>query len=166
MALTTQSAGIVRQKAMTSASIVSGAVANAQCNYWVLKALFLHLSANKGNPDLKIVSLDGNATASDGGNTADQVVSDSACTLYAIFAKKTGSTATWLKLTNHGSTNTTNGGQDISIRLTTAAESNLLIFPDGKAMGTGLVYTEDTTATGSTLNLLANRIDGFVIVGA
>lgn len=166
MALTVQSAGLVRQKALHAAGFASGAVVNSQFDYWALKALFLHLAANKGNPDLKIVYIDGGATASNGGNTASQVVSDSACNIYAMFLKKTGATATSFKVTNHGSTAATDGTQEFGYILTVAGECNMFLFPDGHAMSTGCVYTEDTTATGSTLNLLANRIDGFIIVGA
>lgn len=158
MALTLQSANLVRQKTF---------MINRNAGvFYALKALFLHLAANKGNPDLKIVNVDGGATASDGGNTASQVVSDSACTVYAIYLKKTGATATWFKVTNHASTATTDGTEDFSYKLTTASEEDLFLFPSGRALSTGLTYTEDTTATGSTLNLLANRIDGFIIVGA
>lgn len=166
MAISTQSAVLVRQKAVHAAGIVSGSVAVAQHNYWALKALFLHLAANLGNPDLKIQYIDGNATASDGGNVADQVVSDGACNIYAIFLRKTGSTATWFKLTNHATTAATNGTADVSVRLTDAAEEALLTYPKGMAFSAGATYTEDTTATGSTLNLVANRIDGFIIAGA
>lgn len=166
MALTLQAANLVRQKAMITAGTVSGSVANPQAILWALKALFMHLASNKQNPDLKIVFIDGGATASDSGNTASQVVSDSACTLYAILLKKTGTTATWFKITNHATTATTDGTEDFSYKLTDAGEVDLFLFPFGRALSTGLTYTEDTTATGSTLNLLANRIDGFVIVGA
>lgn len=158
MALTLVSANSVRQR--TYMSVRNGGV------FMALKALFLHLAANKGNPDLKLVAVDGGATASDGGNTASQVVSDSACTLYAIYLKKTGATATWFKVTNHATTATTDGTEDLSYKLTTSTEEDLFLFPTGRAFSTGLVYTEDTTATGSTLNVIANRIDGFVIVGS
>lgn len=166
MALTLQAANLVRQKAYHAAGIVSGSVAIAQANYAILKAVFGHIAAVLNNPDLKIVYVDGGATASDGGNTASQVVSDAACNIYAILLKKTGSTATSFKVTNHASTATTDGTQSLGYILTAAGETNLFVFPNGHAMSTGVVYTEDTTATGSTLNLLANRIDGFIIVGA
>lgn len=158
MALSTQSANIVRQKTYM--------INRNPGIFYALKALFLHLAANKGNPDLQIVNVDGGATASDGGNTAAQVAANAACTLYAVYLKKTGSTATWFKATDNASTPTTNGGADISLVITTASDEVLLLFPTGHAMANGITYTEDTTATGSTLNLKANRIDGFIILGA
>lgn len=134
--------------------------------FMALKALFLHLAANKGNPDLFLKNIDGNVGSSDGGNTASQVLVDGPCTVYAIYLKKTGATATWFKGTNHASTATTDGTEDFSYKLTTAAEEDLFLFPTGHALSTGLTITTNTTATGSTLSLLANRIDGFVIVSA
>ena len=133
---------------------------------YMLKALRLHLATNKGNPDLQFVAIDGNTNASDGGNSANQVLADAACTLYAVYLKKTGSTATWFKATNHATTATTNGGADISTQMTTANQEQVFVYPTGFALSAGLTVTENTTATGSTLTLLANRIDGFVIIGA
>lgn len=158
MALVTESAGRVRQKTY---------MINRNAGvFYALKALFLHLAANKGNPDLFIKNIDGAVGTSDGGNTASQVLVDAACTVYAVYLKKTGATATWFKATNHASTATTDGTEDFSYKLTTAAEEDLFLFPSGRALATGLTITTNTTATGSTLALLANRIDGFVIVGA
>lgn len=159
MALTTQSANLVRQKTNMAARTTPGV-------FYALKALFLHLAANQGNPDLFYKNIDGNVNASDGGNTASQVLVDAACTIYAIYLKKTGSTATSFKVSNHATTATTDGTQSLGYILTVASEENLFLFPTGHAMSAGVTVTEDTTATGSTLTLLANRIDGFVIVGA
>lgn len=157
MSLSLQSANLVRQK--TYMSVRNGGI------FMELKALFLHLASNKSNPDLQLVNIDGGATASDGGNTASQVAANVACTLYAVYAKKTGAVATWLKVTDNATTATTNGGADFSTVLTVAKDETLFTWPTGHAMANGITYTEDTTATGSTLNLLANRIDGFIIFG-
>lgn len=158
MALTTVSANLVRQKTY---------MINRNAGiFYALKALFLHLAANKGNPDLFLKNIDGAVNASDGSNTTSQVLVDAACTLYAVYLKKSGSTVTWFKATDHASTATTNGGADITVRLTVSGAEDLLLFPTGKILANGLTVTENTTATGSTGELLANRIDGFVIVGA
>lgn len=158
MALVTQSANLVRQKTF---------MINRNAGvFYALKALFLHLASNKGNPDLFIKNIDGTYSASDGGNNASQVLVDAACTLYAIYLKKTGSTAAWFKGSNHASTASTDGTQLIAINMATASQENLFLYPTGYALSTGLTVTENTTATGSTLTLLANRMDGFVIVGA
>lgn len=158
MALTTISANLVRQK--TYMNVRTPGV------FYALKALFLHLVANKGNPDLFLKNIDGTYSSSDGGNTASQVLVDAACTVYAIWLKKTGSTATWMKFSNHASTASTDGTEDLSYKLTTSAEEDLFLFPSGRAFSTGVTMTENTAATTSTLTLLANKVDGFIIVGA
>lgn len=158
MALSTQSANLVRQK--VHADTKNPGV------FYALKSLFLHLAANKGNPDLQYCAIDGNTSASDGSNSANQVLADTACTIYAIYLKKTGSTATWFKATDNATTATTNGGQDISHVITTANDEYLFIYPTGHSMANGITVTENTSATGSVLTLKANKIDGFVIISA
>lgn len=166
MALVTQSAGLVRQKAY-NAVYGNGTLTlpNSPFNFYAIKALFLHLAANKGNPDLFYKNIDGNLNSSDGGNTAAQILVDAACTLYAVFLRKRGTVETIFKGTNNASTPTTDGTQDLAFALT-AAGTEVVVYPDGRAFSTGLTVTEDTTRTGSTLTLAANRIDGFVIVSA
>jgi hypothetical protein len=133
--------------------------------FYALKALFLHLAANKGNPDLYFQNIDGLLGASDGG-AADQVITDGPCTLYAVYAKKTGATATVLKLTNSTTAAATDGSQAITTSLVTAGSEQLLLYPTGYVFATGLTLATDTTVTGSTDSLKANRVDGFIIVGA
>lgn len=166
MALVTQSAGLVRQKAyMAVYGNGTTALPNSPFNFYAFKALFLHLAANKGNPDLFYKNIDGAVHSSDGTATVSQVLVDAACTLYAVFLRKRGTTETILKGTNHATTAATDGTQDLAFALT-AAGTEVVIYPDGRALSAGLTVTEDTTRTGSTLTLAANRIDGFVIVGA
>lgn len=133
--------------------------------FYALKALFLHLAANKGNPDLLFVPIDGTVSASDGGASASQVLADGPCTLYAIYLKKNGSVAVSIKASNNATTAGTDGTQALGYILTTANEEDLFLFPTGKAFSAGFTVTENTTATGSTLTLNANRADGFAILG-
>lgn len=166
MAVSTQSANLVRQKAYLAVyGNGTTTLPNSPFNYYAFKALFLHLASNKGNPDLQYVNVDGLVNSSDGGNTASQVLVNGACTLYAVFLRKRGATETIFKWTNHASTATTDGTQDGAVALTVAG-TVAEVYPDGRALSTGLTVTEDTTRTGSTLTLAANRIDGFVIVSA
>lgn len=161
-----ESAGRVRQKAyMAVYGNGTTTIPNSPFNFYALKAFFLHLAANKGNPDLRYVNIDGLVNSSDGGNTADQILVDGPCTLFAVFLKKRGTVETIFKGTNHASTAGTNGTQDLAFALT-AAGTEFVFYPDGRALSIGLTVTEDTTRTGSTLTLAANRVDGFVIVSA
>lgn len=166
MALVTQSANLVRQKVLNQITTAKSSIPVAQALFGALKSLFLHLASNKGNPDLFYKNIDGLVNSSDGGNSNDQVLVDAACTLYAVYLKKTGSTAAFIKLTNHAATATTNGTQDFSYKLTEAPEDDLFLYPNGHILSAGLVVSSNTTATGSTASLAANRTDGFVIVGA
>lgn len=158
MALVTQSANLVRQKTYM--------INRNPGIFYALKGLFLHLSANKGNPDLFLKNIDGRVNASDGTNTTSQILVDAACTLYAIYLKKTGTVATWFKATDSATTATTNGGADISFVVTLASEEVLLQYPTGHSLANGLTVSENTTATGATGELLANRLDGYSIVSA
>jgi len=163
---TTQSAGLVRQKAYNSVYANStSTIPNSAFNFYAFKALFLHLAMNKGNPDLRYVNIDGLVNSSDGGATDSQVLVDGPCTLYAVFLRKRGTVETIFKGTNHASTMQDNGTQDLAFALTVAG-TETIVYPDGRALSAGLTVTEDTDRTGSTLTLAANRIDGFVIVSA
>ena len=166
MALVTQSANLVRQKAYQAVyGNGTTTVPNSPLNFYAFKQLFLHLAMNKGNPDLQYFNIDGAYSSSDGGANASQVELAGACTLYAIFLKKRGTVETIFKLSNNATTAGTDGTQDIALALT-AAGTEFTVYPDGRALATGITVTENTTRTGSTLTLLANRIDGFIIVSA
>lgn len=161
-----ESAGKVRQKAYAAVyGNGTTTLPNSPFNFYAMKAFFLHMAANKSNPDLRYTNIDGAVNSSDGGNTADQILVDGPCTLYAVFLRKRGTTETIFKGTNHASTAGTNGTQDLAFALT-AAGTMVAVYPDGRALSIGLTVTEDTTRTGSTLTLLANRIDGFIIISA
>ncbi len=138
---------------------------NSPFNFYAFKAFFLHMAANKGNPDLQYVNIDGAFSSSDGGANASQVLVNGPCTLYAIWGRKRGSTETILKWSNSATTAGTDGTQDGAIAQT-AAGTVSEFYPDGRALSAGLTVTENTARTTATLTLLANRIDGFVIVSA
>lgn len=160
MALTLESANRVRQKTF--------AFSRNPGIFYLLKALFLHFAANKSNSiQLQLVNVDGTSMSSDGG-AAQQVVANVACTLYAIYliTRTTGPTTTWFKLTDNASTCTTNGGEDIHYAFKAKSEERLYVAPIGHAMSNGITIDENTTATGGTETLKANRLDGFIILGS
>jgi hypothetical protein len=160
MALSVESANRVWQRVGTATA------ASNEATRKLLRELKLYLATQKNVQSLQFVAINGLVNSSDSGNTASQVLCAGACTLYALVLKKaTGATAVWFKGANHASTATTDGTQVISEHSAAASEEICRIWPNGKALSTGLTVTEDTTATGSTLTLLANRFDGFVILG-
>lgn len=151
-----ESANLVRQK--------TNMITRTPGVFYALKALFLHLAANKGNPDLTYKNIDPYTNASDGTNSDDQVIAAAATTLYAVYLKKgTGSTANYFKMTNHATTSTTDGTQDFGYKITTAAEENLFLFPNGHSLSAGLTIAQNTAATGATNSLLVDCCSGFVI---
>lgn len=172
MALTLEGGNAIwqRVKAATAGSNEAAAL-GAQSQ---LKALRQYLATFGKNPKLQFVAIDGTACASDGGNTASQVLANAACRLYAIYLKKVGTTACWFKGTDHASTATTDGTQAIAehdanndtVPVGMTGQEIVRVWLGGKSLANGLTITEDTTATGSTLTLKANRFDGFAIIGA
>jgi hypothetical protein len=148
MALVTQSGNLVWQKVKNYLSNVNIASKGANpVSQNAFLALKQYLAQNKRNPDLKFCPVDGTVNSSDGGNTASQVLVDAACTLYAIYLVKKGSTETIFKWTNHATTAATDGTQDGAICATVAGDV-AEIYPDGRALSAGLTVTEDTTRTG------------------
>lgn len=158
-AVTTQAANLVRQKTYM--------INDNPGVFYALKALFLHLATNKGNPDLQIVNVDGTFVSSDGGANANEVVVSSAGNLFALYLKQRGLAAeTWFKWTDNATTCTTNGGADFTYGFNNAVvkEEVLFLHPVGRTFANGVTMTENTTATGSTLTLKANRLDGYFII--
>ncbi len=103
--------------------------------------------------------------ASDGGANASQVLADAACTVYGIYLKKVGATETIFKASASATTAGTDGTQKYAISKAAAGDV-AEVYPNGDAVASGLTVTENTTRTGSTLTLLANRFDGFVVIGS
>lgn len=166
MAFVPQSGNLVWQKVKNYLSNVNIASKGANpVSQEAFLALKKYLAQNKRNPDLQLLPIDGTVNSSDGGNTVSQILMAGACTLFAIYLIKKGATETIFKGSNHASTAATDGTQDLAIAATVAGDV-FEIYPDGRALSTGLTVTEDTTRTGSTLTLLANQCSGFAIVGA
>lgn len=158
MSLTLQDGVLAWQKV---AKALLGANPASQAAFRDLKT---YITTQGQNPQLQFVGISGATFASDSGNTT-QVVADSPCTLYGFYFKKTGSTETIFKASNNATTAATDGTQDIAIAQTVAGDV-VLVYPTGRAMSAGITVVENTTRTGSTKNLLANRMDGFALIGA
>lgn len=115
-----------------------------------------------GNPDLKFLSFSGL-------ETADAVISDAACRVYAIYMKKPAASTTnaWLKGSDHASAAAANG--DFVTKLLGTGGGGreyLVIYPDGLPFGTGLTLGCHTTVNGNTKSAVADAATGFAIVGA
>lgn len=160
MALATESSNKVWQRV---AIALRGSNEASQQEF---KALKMYLATQGKNPQLQFVPINGTTSSSDGTATASVILLAGACTLYGLYLKKfTGATAVWFKGSNHASTAATDGTQVLAEQSAVASEDITRLFNTGKTLTLGLTVTQNTTATGSTLTLLANRFDGFVILG-
>jgi len=157
MALTLEAANRVRQKTYM--------FARNPGVYYSLQKFFLHLSTNKGNPDLQIVNVDGTSTASDG-SAADLVIANAAGNLFAIYLIQRGTTAVWFQAKDNATSTSKDGTDDLSTKFgnATTKEETLFLYPVGKTLANGLTVSETTTATGAVRTLKANRLDGFIII--
>jgi hypothetical protein len=172
MSLTTQSAGLVRQKAYnavygTGTGTASDSV--SPYHFYAIKAFFLHMAANKGNPDLQFVpysaeqATDPNGTSLVGG----------ACTLYVWFVKgrRTSATTQAFETLYDGLENDSTGDSDatgdaIAMQLLNlTGQQFLLVHPNGFPVVNDLNIFSTTTEGGTTESSAANSSDGFVIVG-
>lgn len=132
--------------------------AGTQIAYRAFKEIMNQLN----NPDLKLVNFSGL-------ETADVVVSDSACRVYAIFGKKPTASTTdaWLKGSDHATAAAANGDIVAKYRGTSGGGREYLwIYPDGLPLGTGLTLGCHTTVNGNTKSASADAVTGFAIVGA
>lgn len=126
-----------------------------------LRALAAHINTLK-NPDLQFVSFAGL-------ESADKVVANVPCTLFALYFKKpTSSTVdSWLKGSDHATTAAADG--DIAFKcLGTGGGGREYcpIFGDGLPFGTGLTLGAHTTVSGNSKSLVADAPTGFAIIGA
>jgi hypothetical protein len=126
-----------------------------------IRGLSLHMQ-QIGNPDLQLVEFTGL-------ETADKVVADVGCRLYALYCRKpTASTVnSWLKGSNHASAAAANGDIGVVLQGTGGGgRSYCPIFHDGLLLATGLTLGAHTTVNGSSKSLVADAPTGFAIIGA
>lgn len=153
MALTLEGILAVKQKANLE-SRKSGAAMG-------LRSLWLYAETLK-NPDLQIVFYSGLASA-------DKVVADVACKLYALYSKKPAASTTdsWLKGSDHATTAAANG--DVVQKMLGTGGGGREYCPvwhDGLLLGTGLTLGAHTTVNGNIKSNAADAPTGFAIIGA
>jgi hypothetical protein len=125
-----------------------------------LRALFKHMES-KSNPDLKFQAISGL-------ETADVVLSDSACKLYALYlVKPTASTVNaWMHLSDHA---TVSSSGDVTVKFVGTGgggQVHCVTFPDGLQLATGATVGCHTAVGGTSKSLVADAVTGFGIVGA
>lgn len=120
-------------------------------------ALFSWLAQQGGKPDLQVVEYGPLS------NT-DVVIADAACSIRAIIVHKTTATASYTKGTNHATTCSTDGTQDVSLKVADTKYHGLF-FPNGLAMSAGFTMQGNTTGTGSS-GSSTNGASGVVLLSA
>ena len=153
MSLTLENINLTMQKA---------GFANRKAGTQTIGRAFAEYMNTLKNPDTQIVFISGL-------DSADKVVADVACKLYALWIRKpTASTVdAWAKGSNHATVAAADG--DVAVFLVGTSGGGreyLLTFPDGLPLGTGLTVGSHTTVDGNTKSATADAWTGFAIIGA
>lgn len=153
MAISLQSAGLVRQK--TRMYTLDPVV------FYALKGFFLYWSTNKGNADLRFAPFS-EADADDADGTG---LVDAACTLHVMYVKKLDSaTDNYVKIFDSATVDTTTTEQRLVLPLFQAKESQIWISNKGLPLAAGATVTQHTTSEGVSDG--SDGGDGFIIVSA
>lgn len=131
-----------------------------------LRALAAHINTIK-NPDLQFVSFSAL-------QTADGVVANVACVLFACYFKKPAASTvdSWLKASDHATVAAANGDLVFKLKGVDSNSATLgnreycALFGEGLPFGTGLTFGAHTTVNGNTKSLVADAPTGFAIIGA
>lgn len=162
MAISLQSANLVRQKAL--AAVIAKGVGTTAGNgdpiaLYALKAFFLNWS-QKGNADLQFLPFS-EAQADAAGGTA---LADAACRIYFVYTRKeNAATDNWTKIYDDSTDDTTDGDAILSIPQFEANADSFYVSSPGIPVATGIVVTQHTTQVGSTDG--SDGGGGFVIIG-
>lgn len=171
MALSLESAGRVRQKAYNAVygtGVGTTADSVSPYHFYAVKALFLHLAANKNNPDLQFIPYSAEQAVITTNGTS---LVGGACTLYAWFAKArrtTGTTASfnWLWNGTAGGGDSDPIGDEITVqRINLTGQQFFFVHPNGYIVSTDVSVVATTAIDGTTESSAADATDGFIIVG-
>ena len=172
MALSVESANLVRQRAVNAVENASPYVQEA------LKAFFRWWATHKGNNDLQFLAID--PTTAITGDGQDFGV-DAAHQVYFVYVRKTGTdgvgnaTDSYLQVIDDAD-NDSELRADVRITagLLEAGDTFVAAYPDGLPMAEGIVVTFSTTPAGAqagdsdvyTQSAAADAGPGFIIIGA
>lgn len=158
MALSLESAGLVRQKARE--------FSQSPLIFYSLKAFFHHHAQFNNNSDLQFLPINGTDIDAAGGQ--DHAI-DAACRVYFVYLKKAATATDTFYVLFDDATNDAGAETDarVQLALLESAEEAIAVYPKGLVMAAGLVskgysdgYTNATDASE------ADTPNGFLIVGA
>lgn len=150
MALSTQDIVLAKRRFFHAAAVDAAL-------YQMTIAFFSWLTQQGNKPDLQVVEFSALT------NT-DVVLADSPCRLFALFLHKATATASYFKATDHATTCSTDGTQDVSLRMAQIDTRTAYFWPKGKSFAAGITCQANTTGTGST-GSAANGADGVALIG-
>lgn len=165
MAVATQNASLVRQKAYNA---VYGAGTSTHAispfHFYAVKAFFLHMAANKGNPDLQFIPY----TITQAVVNLGTDLVGAACTLYAWFgvARRTTGTTVSFQALHDAADNSATTTTVWTAKINATGQSFFTFEPNGRAIATGLTISAATAVGGATESTNTDATDGFVIIGA
>lgn len=167
MAITVESGNLAWQK--VKAFIEAAGVGKSNPGVvQAFKELKSYLSQHKRNPDLQFVPFtDADVTGTDG-----VVIADAACTVYAFYVIKSGTSGTgtatdaFVKLYDNATNDATAADGRVALPLLAANDIEFYISPDGLPMAAGVVATSHTTLPAATDSTAGDAGPGFVLLGA
>lgn len=168
--LVLESAGRVRQKAY---NVVYGSGTGTTSDsvspyhYYAVKSFFLHMAANKSNPDLQFIPYTAEQATTNAGYNPD--IGPSTVYLWFCKARRTsGTTAAFETLLDGASSGDSDAvTTQIAVnRIRATGDQFLTVWPNGFVLATDLTIASTTTVGGATESSAANSSDGFVIVGS
>ncbi len=181
MAFVGESAGLTWQRVRivldgSGSGSIQGASPGARMAF---EAYRKYLAQDKGNPIMQFVQFDSVTNGSGNGNV-QTVVCGAACTLRAVYGRKTGAgtAQAWFKLTNHATTVSANSS-DVSVSGTVQGTeffyfyggpgSSSTLLSSGLPMSAGITVGTYTAGNGSgttTLSLAADSFNGYCLITA
>jgi hypothetical protein len=119
------------------------------------KSFFSWLMTTGGKPDLQVVEFDS--------PTADVVIADAPCQIFAIILNKLTATAATFKGSDHASV------QAASTQIIAVTENEItcdsVFYPKGNACALGFTISSDTTPDGTTDSAAGDGAAGVVLLG-
>lgn len=157
------SATKVRQKAFNCVQTqeVGTSTPSSAGVFYALKALFLHLAANKNNPDLQLLIFNESDADANGGTN----LGTGTCSLYGVYIKKVAEdTDNTFFIYDDATNDGTAGDAKIALDLTTGGDIAFAMYPNGLAFADGIVVTQYSDGIGATDG--SSGAHGFIIIGA
>ena len=158
-----ESAGKVRQKAINGILTQDKGTSTASSAgvFLMVKALFLHLAANKGNPDLQFLTFTEAQCDAAGGTN----LGTGACNLYGVYIKKvSAATDNTFFIYDDATDDTAAGDAKIGLDLAADEEIAFAFYPNGLVFADGIVVTQYSNGIGATDG--SDGGNGWIVISA